>query len=190
MKMITQTTVKAMGFTAKMIETLLPEPTLKANPRNRTAPIKLWDEETVKAVMNTPAFKSAFEQTANRRNAATKAVQTKTDALKAEIAQYADGITIVVLDDAELTNRAMQAQEEWYFEKCSELTTYGADAETKARWIVNYIRHNLTRYDAALTMLCNRIGKSEAYTILRNTVLDKIAAVYPKYADECRKQLA
>lgn len=56
------------------------------------------------------------------------------------------------------------------------------------RWVVNYIRHNLISYDSTLFDNKGKVGKDEAYPIFKKAVLDRIAATYPKYAAECKRQ--
>ncbi len=62
------------------------------------------------------------------------------------------------------------------------------DISTLNRWVVNYIRHNLVNYSSMLYQLRGKIGKEKAYYALKNAILDKIAEVYPTYADECYRQ--
>lgn len=57
------------------------------------------------------------------------------------------------------------------------------------KWIVNYIRHNLTRYDNILYGYRGRVGVDEAYYYLKENILLKIAEVYPAYANECYRQI-
>ena len=71
--LISQTTVLSMGFTKSMIDKLLPSPTLKQNPRYKSsAPMKLWNEADVLAVMETAAFQEAAAKAAQRKQAAAK----------------------------------------------------------------------------------------------------------------------
>lgn len=60
--------------------------------------------------------------------------------------------------------------------------------ETLKRWVVNYIRHKLVTYDSTLYDNKGKVGKDEAYPVFKKAVLDRIATLYPKYADECQKQ--
>lgn len=62
------------------------------------------------------------------------------------------------------------------------------DEETIRRWIVNYIRHELTDYDYDLYHTKGRTGCHEQYGRYRDAVLDKIAEAYPNYAEECQRQ--
>ena len=63
------------------------------------------------------------------------------------------------------------------------------DEDTLNRWIVNYIRHNLVAYESSLRKIKGRVGVDEAYIDLKKSVLEEIALAYPKYADECRRQI-
>lgn len=61
--------------------------------------------------------------------------------------------------------------------------------DTLNRWCVNYIRHQLTTYDNELYNLIGKIGRDDAYENFKKAVLEKIAEKYPKYADECKRQI-
>lgn len=53
-----QSQLLGMGFTRKMIETLLPPPTVEVNPFFKNgAPMKLWDKSVVDAAMKTDTFR-------------------------------------------------------------------------------------------------------------------------------------
>ena len=66
---------------------------------------------------------------------------------------------------------------------------YTANEETINRWIVNYIRHNLVSYDNFLGSIDGKVGSVEAYPEVKIAVLEKIANTYPKYKDECERQI-
>ncbi len=57
-----------------------------------------------------------------------------------------------------------------------------APDEVILRWMVNFIRHNLTRYDTKLDLWKGKTGISTEYPRFRNGVLSKIA-------EECRRQM-
>lgn len=78
-----------------------------------------------------------------------------------------------------------------YEDACYEyenFTLRTPNEETLMRWVVNYIRHNLISYDSTLFDNKGKVGKDEAYPIFKKAVLDRIAATYPKYAAECKRQ--
>jgi len=55
---LSQSQLFELGFTRKMIKTLLPPPTLKDNPYFKDgAPLKLWDKSVVDAAMDTDYFR-------------------------------------------------------------------------------------------------------------------------------------
>ncbi|WP_433509512.1 hypothetical protein ACQP2T_36885 [Nonomuraea sp. CA-143628] len=63
------------------------------------------------------------------------------------------------------------------------------DGPTLHRWAVNYLRHNLTTYDAELDELFGRIGRAEGTRLLQRRIYAAIAEAYPILAEECRRQL-
>lgn len=72
--LISQTTILSMGFTKSMIDKLLPAPILKQNPRYKAAaPMKLWKEADVLAVMETAAFQEAAAEAGSRKSRGYKA---------------------------------------------------------------------------------------------------------------------
>lgn len=61
-----------------------------------------------------------------------------------------------------------------------------------SRWIVNYIKHNLIdnflRYDYILNEL-KKSNEDKNYISFKKIILTKIATAYPKYAEECERQI-
>lgn len=97
----------------------------------------------------------------------------------------------LIEDDAELVRRALDnerrileshSRRSWGLERAGE--------ETIQRWVVNYIRHELTDYDEFLYEMRGHEGfHREQYYRYQHAVLSRIGTVYPKYAAECRRQL-
>jgi len=56
------------------------------------------------------------------------------------------------------------------------------------RITVNYLRHELTGYEAVLGSLRGLIGRAEASQLIRGRILAAIAEAYPWLAGECRRQ--
>jgi hypothetical protein len=71
-----------------------------------------------------------------------------------------------------------------------EPATPGSDQAFLDRIAVNYLRHELTSYEAELAGLFGKVGKVEAAGVIREIVYDAIAAAYPHLAPECREQLS
>jgi hypothetical protein len=57
------------------------------------------------------------------------------------------------------------------------------------RITVNYIRHNLTKYETLLKVVAGQAGISEAGRVVRRRVFDEITAQYPEYGEECKRQM-
>lgn len=192
-KMITLSTVISMGWTKAMVTALLPEPKLVANPHYRkAAPMKLYREQDVLEVMEGEEYKQALEKAAKRKMSAKKATETKTEILAENMRAFANSITVIIIDDAELINQTISAKNDWYdFHGKYDEKIYksNVDPYTLQRWIVNYIRHNLIRYDAGLHTMKGKIGKNEVYASYKKAIMEKIAVAYPKYAEECKRQV-
>ncbi len=203
-----------MGFSKTLIAKLLPEPKLVKNPHYKTAaPMRLFNKQDVLDAMELEEFKLALEKREKRKAAAAKATETKTNNLIGRMSDLGKEIHIEVIPDAELIKRVLGDNEfnikyrmenhvaylerngDWeeYFEELEKLENFEfhqPGEETLNRWIVNYIRHNLLKYGEALLNLRGQTGKDEGYKELKKQILYKIAATYPKYADECMRQAA
>lgn len=191
-----QTTLKSFGFTAKMIETMLSEPVLKPNPHYKcAAPMKLWLITEVDAVMQTDEFKEAVKKRESRRQGAAKAVETKRAKLHAEILEKCKHIKVRRWDLTKLRRQTISDKQAWYNYqsmlrdgRCEYRDADTADDDTVQRWMVNFIRHNLTEYDDVLYEMSGRVGCHDEYYHYREAVLAKIAEVYPELKDECELQ--
>jgi len=188
-KKVTQSELLANGWTRKLIQDFLPEPELKRNPHYKRGPqMKLWSVSDVESVMQTKEFQEAKEKADKRKMSAQKAVITKTDKLLEDIEKKILEIEVVKVNDKKLRKDTLAAKEVWYMVHDIPSDVYSVDAETMNRWIVNYIRHNLTSYDEELYLMSGKVGCHIAYVRYKNAVLHKIAEVYPKYAEECSMQ--
>lgn len=187
-KRISQSTILSMGWTKSMIDKLLPDPELVPNPNYRSGPkMRLWYEADVLAAMDTDEYREAAAKSAKRRQASQKAVETKRANAEAELAEIAKTIRVRRVPMSQLRGDTLAAKQMWYdFNARDEYRdAYSADDATVRRWMVNYIRHDLTDYDADLYSIKGKVGREELYHKLKATVLRKIAIVYPELADEC-----
>lgn len=192
----TKTEVLNFGFTEKLITALLPDPVLKQNPIYKSAsPMKLWRCEDVDSAMNSEVFISARLKSASRREGAKKAVVTKEAKLFVEVSDKISKISVSRIDLSELRQTTLNEKQGWYNYQASIREKYddfrsieGADEQTCRRWMVNYIRHNLTEYDSDLYSMSGRVGCHKEYQRYKLAVLDKIAEVYPELKSECNNQ--
>ena len=196
-KMIAQTTIIEMGWTKALIAKFLPEPTLKPNPHyKKAAPMKLWKESDVLAVMQMDDFLDALEKTNERRKTAQKAISTKKENLSKRALELAKSLRISIIPDNELRKKTLEAKQSWY-DYLADIGKYhfyndicNVDTDTMNRWVVNYIRHNLIDYDAECRyLLYGHVGKDDAYIIFKQEILLRIADAYPAYAEECKDQI-
>ncbi len=63
-----------------------------------------------------------------------------------------------------------------------------SDPDFLDRVTVNYLRHELSGYEARLTGLFGQVGRAEATTVVREQVYGAIADTYPDLAMECVRQ--
>lgn len=190
-KLITQSAVLSMGFTKAMIGKLLPEPTLRDNPRYKcAAPMKLWKETDVLAAMDTDAFREAAAKAERRKVAASKGVDTKRKHAEVLAEELIAAIHVQRIELPELERLTLDAQQRWYDSRGRGEIEF-PDRETVDRWMVNYIRHELCEYDDSLYTLFRpgrMANKDMLYPKIKNETLAKIAQVYPELAEECKKQ--
>ena len=111
-KRITQSTIISMGWTKSMINKLLPESMLVRNPHYACASeMKLWEEEVVLKVMETPEYKVALEKAEKRKQAAKKGLQTRETNFMELMTEIGNSIKIRVLPEDELISDTLKEQE-------------------------------------------------------------------------------
>ena len=190
MEYMTQTDLLERGWTKKLISTFLTSPVLKQNPYYRSgSPMKLYAKDDVEQAEHLPEFSDAFQKAQKRRQSATQAVQTKAQKTERAMMIAAEHIRVTVIPMDQLRETALSSKQNWYDERgdYESLTEYAPD-ETVNRWMVNYIRHHLTIYDAVLCVNKGRVGKRDVYPRFKSIVLQKIASAYPELKDECARQ--
>jgi hypothetical protein len=64
-----------------------------------------------------------------------------------------------------------------------------SDPADLSRITVNYIRQHLTEYDTLLEEVAGQVGVSEARRVIRRRVYAQIAACYPEFGEECKRQM-
>jgi hypothetical protein len=191
----TKAGLKERGWTDSLIRDFLPDPVLRKNPVYKSAaPMKLWYLEDIKKAEDTEEF-------VIRQEKASKLSQTRksiADQKRAALLASIDSVEISVkyYEPQEIRERVLKAKQAWYQEvsmrhmdpDCGNAYDPSISEETIRRWEVNYIRHHLTKYDKKIKGLFNKVGKQQAYELLRTKTLDAIACVYPYLADECESQ--
>ena len=131
----------------------------------------------------------------NKKKGAEKAVKTKKEKLHKEVEKKIKDIHVKKISYYELEEKTISAKQEWYDNHPSrqdrwdyDKDAWQADTNTVKRWMVNYIRHNLTSYDSELLSIAKKVGCHEEYAYYKNAVLDCIAQTYPELEEECNYQ--
>ena len=187
-EMLTKTALKDRGWTEAGIGKFLGDPdATRPNPKyGGAAPMQLYVLARVKAAEKTSRFRAWKAKSKKRKDAALRAVRTKTASLRAVVEGWTPEIP--VLDPAELRRRAIAS-----FNSRLErgaLASENSDEVFLARITVNYVRHVLTDYDDLLVNLRGKTGKAEAIELVSEQVYDSIGEAYPDLADECDRQEA
>lgn len=191
--------LKARGWTDGLIRKFLGEPDLLApNPHYRSAPPwKLYLIARVEAIEQSDAFQLAALRARPRRRGAAQAVETKRDAMRRHVARL--DYAVPAMDREQLVRQACAAyngriarrseRRRW----ADEGVEYRpATPESAPRFLerlcVNFLRHELTKYDHDLDDLIGKVGVGLAYPIIAAKVFDAIAVAYPWLQAECERQ--
>lgn len=189
-KYYTYSNLLKMGFTKKLIEEHLHEPLLKDNPHYRMGPkMKLYLAKDVEKFMKTDIFLNYQESRKNRVNAAIKNSSKRREENYRYIDDEISQITVKRVPLDELERLTIEAKVDWILWTRDDF--YGFDDlsdETLARWMINYIRHNLTNYDEILDNIKGKFGVEEAYIKYKKILMLKIKEVYPELFIETKEQ--
>lgn len=189
-KYYTYSNLSKMGFTKKLIEEHLHEPLLKDNPHYRMGPkMKLYLAKDVEKFMKTDIFLNYQESRKNRVNAAINNANKRREENHRYIDDEISKIIVKRVSLDELERLTLEAKLDWLLWTRDDF--YGFDDlsdETLARWMINYIRHNLTNYDEILDNIKGKFGVEEAYIKYKKILMLKIKEVYPELFIETKEQ--
>jgi hypothetical protein len=192
---LTQTQVIERGWTRTLVQRFLGEPDKQVNNSGRRGKINLYARGRVVARERDEAFQFAREKAARRSQTAKQVAQRK----EAELLQQIEAMPIQIRQIKNVQGAAIRSYNDWKAE-CAwddrgryydwKPATPDSDPAFLQRITVNFIRHELTEYDAQLESVAAQIGAVRARTRIRNRILDSIASVYPELAKECTLQKA
>lgn len=185
---------KRQGWSLALIKKLLGEPDEIKHNFIYGGELYLYHMERILQVEQTDEFKNAQESLLKRKTSAKKVAQRKTDELIEQVNNMV--INVRFLENKVLQKRAIKSYNEWNLQKSYDRGHYDFDTcdensnpEFLERITVNYIRHNLTDYDYALYETIGKVGRKDAILLITKKIFDAIATVYPRYSDECARQL-
>lgn len=176
---LTKEMIKCRGWNDKMIKKLLPPPEEIRKP-SRKIKYYLWKTDDVIKAETTDEFKSMKASYDSNREISMKAVRTKKEALAKKIDDAISNITIKYVPYDILKKMTIKSKQEWYYSNGDYDIIGDVDDATMKRWMINYIRHNLTAYDSVLFSTAGKTGISDEYIRYRNAVMNKIEEVYPE----------
>lgn len=184
----TKTKLKRRGWSETLIKTKLGDAHKRVkNPFNSNASdLLLWEEKAVIEKEQDQDFQTHLARREKQSNLMKSRSEKSRQELFSEIESM--DINIAIMGAEELKDFAIK---EWRKEKRGNVPfcPSKAHSQTLARWMVNYIRHNLTRYDQKLEEIIGKTGRKEAVTLIRQRVFKEIARTYPEFSAECQRQL-
>ena len=185
--LITSELKKTRGWTDTHIAKFLPEPDeIRKNPRNRKgAPMRLYSQARVEEIEATPEFQAAREASRTRQLAA----RSRSLEQKQEAVAVAKSIELkFTAEPYELMRAKGVAHYNGRLRHGQAPMKETSQSKALDRALVNYLRHKMSSYEDELKQFKGIVGVGEAYLIIRNRVLDLIAAAYPQLAVEAERQ--
>lgn len=193
---VTKAQLKERGWTDTAIRKFTGEPdTTRRNPSYRKASSLLqYALDRIEKVEATPEFIAWKLRSQKRKESSQRGVEAKVHELLEQVKKIK--VRLSKLSKKVLIKRAIQhyndhradTSSEWGWDY--ELASLSSDLFFLVRIQVNYLRHQLTKYDKELMKITGRVGKGEAYHVISKKVFTMIAETYPHLADECDRQLA
>jgi len=188
--MYTQSDLLKRGWTAKLIQLFAPEPdAIRKNPIfAKAAPMKLYAPDRIHETEQSDIFIEAFEKARRRKLGAKKGAATKRSTLLSLVSR----IEIQIDDDRNILKNAIESYNSFHIVRDHddyEPASTTSEPRFLQRIMVNYARHNLTRYDDHIDELYRKVGKAEAYHLLKKKTLIAIGKRYPSLMEECRRQI-
>lgn len=182
----------------KLIVSVLGKPDYQVtNPVfKNSAALRLFQVARVEAAEQQPEFQRHLSHRETRVAGQVKALVTK----KEYTLEYAETLEISIprMDLGVLTQKAIDNYNahhyrEWRddnpFISIDQFKDWTEADDFRDRICVNHLRHRHSAYDDALYELSRKTGKAEAYLVLFQRVMERLAFVYPELSEECARQL-
>lgn len=156
------------------------------NPMFKSAsPMKLYSLAQIEEIEQLEEFSDWKVKVSKRRENAKKSAATK----KKHLIEIVNSLKIRVKRKENTLESAIEAYNE--FHEQFDDYKFASTSSNKSfldRITVNYIRHNLTSYEVGLCKIFGKVGKSTGYMMINQKIFQKIADVYPEYAEEAQRQ--
>jgi hypothetical protein len=165
-----------------MIRDLLGEPDkLVTNLHHRSGPrVRLYTLARIEKAEASPTFVKAREKMQRRSLSALLAAEEQRERLRECLHEMPVEVRRIPIK--EVREMAIQHYNAWQSGKRNPGETAREDSDERflVRITVNYVRHELTSYDAEMDEVAGRIGADEGRDLVRQKILEAIAEAYPE----------
>lgn len=187
-KYIYKTKLKERGWTDDAIRRFLGEPDLiKPNPFYRTAPpSQLYLIERVEDVEKSANYIEWYQKTLDTRKKISSHAKKNADLKREELLKYVDSLNIRIKRYSTKESLYSDAIRHYnaLWESRDELDKVVVNAsecseEFLNRIATNMLRHTSKQYEPQLEKFVNKVGRDQAYDLLRSNIDQKIMELYP-----------
>ena len=188
-KTISQNQLLRLGWTRGMIRRFLPEPMLVENPLKFSTPMKLFKIADVEAVTASEAFQREMAKRGPHRSAH----QDMEPSPQILMESYTEKILVEKISDSRLQQEAVMLNKRMYDSKdyfFGDENVKVLDGNLMDKFKVNFIRHNLTNYEALKSEIKGKRCAEMIRKYLKIAVIQKIGETYPDVMSECQRQIA
>lgn len=184
-KIYRTTAKKEYSLTDKQLDTLQCEEVV--NPRYKSgSKARLYRRADVERLAAS-ITKEEKEAKAKRSASARQAAEKRKDELIRAVESLP--ITVHKLSKGEVKRRAIDNYNSAERRNRGGLyASLTSDENFLERIAVNYVRHSLTPYERVMDDISGKPGFHEAYIVLKERILEKIAEAYPFLEPECSRQ--
>lgn len=182
--------IEKRGWTKTMVNKLTSKLDTKIvdNPHYKcAAPMTLYQLKDIKRIEKTKEFKELKEKADKRKLIAKKTVETKF----MNTLEFTNSFSVTVerIDIDDLRDNTLANKQFWYDMNYNPFKfdindAYSAPEDVVKRWMVNFIRHNLTNYDEELEKLYGKTGKHIGYMHYKEKLANEMKKVYPELKGE------
>lgn len=187
-KTISQNQLIRLGWSRGMIRRFLPEPILVENPLKYSVPMKLYKICDVEAV----TASEAFQREMAKRRPHRLVNQNMEPSPQILMDSFRKKILVEKISESRLQQESIMLNKRMYDSKdyfFGDENVKVLDANLMNKFKVNFIRHNLTNYEALKSEIKGKRCAEIIRKYLKIAVLEKIGETYPDLMYECQRQI-